>query len=87
MERFTMDDIRQGIKHLASGKAEDIDGLQARFLERGVELLAPNIKGILNGVLRNSFPGEWTTNVVIPLFKNGDINNPSNYNTIMINPC
>jgi hypothetical protein len=24
--------------------------------------------------------------VIIPLFKNGDINNPSNYRTIMVNP-
>jgi hypothetical protein len=28
-ELFTMNDIKQGIKKLASDKAEDIDGLQA----------------------------------------------------------
>ena len=44
MELFTVDDIKQGIKKLASDKAEDIDGLQAEFLKWGVELLAPHIK-------------------------------------------
>jgi hypothetical protein len=82
----TVDDIKQEIKKLASRKAKDIDGLHAEFLKWRVELLAPHIKGIFNGVIQDDFPGEWTTNVVIPLFKNGDINNPSNYRTIMVNP-
>ena len=81
-----MDDIKQGINKLASSKAEDIIGLQAEFLKWGVELLAPHIKEIFNGVIRDGFPEEWTTNVVIPLFKSGDTNNPSNYRTIMVNP-
>jgi hypothetical protein len=38
------------------------------------------------GSFKTNFLGEWTTSVVIPLFKNGDINNPSNYRTIMVNP-
>jgi len=86
MELFTVDDIKQGIKKLASGKVEDIDGLQAEFLKWGVELLAPHIKEIFNGVIQDGFPEEWTTGVVIPLFKSGDTNNPSNYRTIMVNP-
>jgi hypothetical protein len=86
VEVFTVDDIKQGIKKLARGKVEDIDGLQAKFLKSEVELLAPHIKGIFNRVIHDDFPGEWTTSVVIPLFKNGDINNPSNYHTINVNP-
>ena len=44
MELFTVDDIKQGIKNLARGKAGDINGLQAEFLKWGVDLLAPHIK-------------------------------------------
>jgi hypothetical protein len=86
VELITMGDIKQGIKKLASGKVEDIDGLQVEFLKWGVELLEPHIKGIFNRVIQDVFLKEWTTSVVIPLFKNGDINNPSNYRTIMVNP-
>ncbi|KAH9299597.1 hypothetical protein KI387_031279, partial [Taxus chinensis] len=85
-ELFSTEDIKQGIKNLANGKAQDIDGLQAEFLKWGVEVLTPHIRKILIDVNQNGFPTEWTTNVVIPLFKSGDINNPSNYRTIMINP-
>jgi hypothetical protein len=86
VELFIVDDIKQGIKKLASSKAEDIDELQVEFLKWGVELLTPHIKRIFNGAIQDDFLGEWTTSVVIPLFKNGDINNPSNYRTIMVNP-
>jgi hypothetical protein len=86
VELFTVDDIKQGIKKLANDKAEDTDELQAKILKWGVELLAPHIKGIFNGVIQDDFSGEWTTSVVILLFKNEDINNPSNYHTIMVNP-
>lgn len=81
-----MEDIKLGIKKLASGKANDIDGLQVEFLKWGVEILALHINGIFNRVIYNGFLVDWITSVVIPLFKNGDINNPSNYNTIMVNP-
>ena len=37
-------------------------------------------------VMQGCFPMEWTTSVVIPLHKSGDVNNPSNYRTIMVNP-
>ncbi|XP_057842732.2 uncharacterized protein LOC131052150 [Cryptomeria japonica] len=86
VELFTVDDIKHGIKNLANGKASDIDGLQAKFFKWGVELLAPHIKGIFNSVIQDGFPTDWKTSVVIPLFKSGDINNPSNYHTIMVNP-
>jgi hypothetical protein len=86
VELFTVDDIKQGIKKLESRKMEDIDGLQDEFLKWGVELIAPHIKGIFNGVIQDDFPEEWTTSVVIPLFMNGDINNPSNYRTIVVSP-
>ncbi|KAH9329440.1 hypothetical protein KI387_001548, partial [Taxus chinensis] len=85
-EFFSVEDIKHGIKNLASGKAQNIDGLQTEFLKWGVKVLTPHIKKIFNEINQNDFPLEWTTSIVIPLFKSGDINNPSNYRTIMVNP-
>ena len=48
-------------------------------------MLTPHIRNIFNMVTQGYFPTEWTTSVVIPLHKNGDVNNPSNYHTIMVN--
>ena len=47
--------------------------------------LAPHIMEIFNTIIKQGFPRDWKTSLAIPLFKSGDINNPSNYRTIMIN--
>lgn len=44
------------------------------------------MRNIFNMVMQGCFPIEWTTSVVIPLHKSGDVNNASNYHTIMVNP-
>ena len=59
--------------------------LQAEYLKWGMNILAPHIMEIFN-IIQQGFPRDWTTSLAIPLFKSGDINNPSNYRTIMINP-
>ena len=50
-----------------------------------MNILAPHIMEIFNNVIQQGFPRDWKTSLAIPLFKSGDINNPSNYRTIMIN--
>jgi hypothetical protein len=41
---------------------------------------------IFNNIIQQGFPTDWTRSLGILLFKSGDVNNPSNYRTIMINP-
>jgi len=48
--------------------------------------LAPHIMEIFNNIIQQGFPRDWTTSLAIPLFKSENINNQSNYRTIMINP-
>ena len=38
------------------------------------------------GAVKQGFPKPWTQSLVIPIFKSGDTNNPSNYQTIMLSP-
>jgi len=71
---------------LKIGKTKDLIELQAKYLKWGMKILAPHIMEILKNVIQQGFPRDWTTRLAIPLFKSGDINNPSNYRTIMINP-
>lgn len=51
-----------------------------------MNILAPHIMGIFKNIIQQGFPRDSTTSLAIPLFKSGDINNPSNYRTIIINP-
>jgi hypothetical protein len=83
---FTVQEIEVGIKKLGVGKAKDLIELQAKYLKWGSNTLAPHIMKIFNNIIQHGFPTYWTTSLAIPLFKSGDVNNPSNYKTIMINP-
>ena len=75
-----------GIKKLKTGKEKDLAELQVESLKWRMNTLAPYIMEILNNNIQQGFPRDWTTSLAIPLFKSGDINNPSNYRTIIINP-
>ena len=83
---FTEQEVEMGIKRLGAGKAKDLDELQVEYLKWGLKFLSPHITKIFNNIIQQGFPTDWTTSMAIPLFKSGDVNNPSNYRTIMINP-
>jgi hypothetical protein len=83
---FNVQEIEVGIKKLGVGKAKDLVELQAEYLKWGSKTIAPHIMKIFNNIIQQGFPTDWTTSLAIPLFKSGDVNNPSNYRTIMINP-
>lgn len=51
-----------------------------------MKTLAPHIMKIFNDIIQRGFPKDWTSSLAIPLFESGDVNSPSNYKTIMINP-
>jgi hypothetical protein len=83
---FTVQEVEMGIKSLGTGKEKDLDELQAEYLKWGLKILPPHITKIFNNIIQQGFSTDWTTSMAIPLFKSGDVNNPSNYRTMMINP-
>ena len=48
--------------------------------------LIPDIHKLFNLTIKKGSPTPWTQSLIIPIFKSGDKNNPSNYRTIMISP-
>lgn len=78
-------ELETSIKKLCVGKEKDLVKLQVEYLMWGLKTLTPHIIKIFNDILQHEFPKYWTTNLSIPIFTSGDINNPSNYRTIMIN--
>jgi hypothetical protein len=83
-EFFSLDDIEFGVKRLANGKAKDIEGYQAEICKIRGPILIPHIHKLLNLAVKQGFPKPWTQSLIVPIFKNGDRNIPSNYRTIMI---
>jgi len=78
-EVFSLEEIKFGVNHLANGKAKDIEGYQAEILKIGGPILIPHIHKLFNQAVKQGFPKPWTESLIIPIFKSGDTNNPSNY--------
>jgi hypothetical protein len=81
---FSLDDIEFGVKWLANGKAKDIEGYQDEIFKIKGPILIPHIHELFNLVVKKGFPKPWMQSLIVPIFKNGDRNIPSNYRTIMI---
>lgn len=71
---------------MKTGRAKELVELQAEHLKWGMKTLSLHIMEIFNNIIQQEFPRDWTTSLELPPFKSGDINNPSNYRTVMINP-
>jgi hypothetical protein len=52
---------------------------------KGLSLSLTYIRSSILAV-KQDFPKPWHQSLIVPIFKNGDINIPSNYRTIMISP-
>jgi hypothetical protein len=85
-EFFSLDDIEFGFKWLANGKAKDIEGYQAEIFKITGPILIHHMHQFFNLAVRQGFPKPWMQSLIVPIFKNGDNNVPSNYRTIMISP-
>lgn len=81
---FSLEDVDFGIKKLSNGKAMDSEGYQVENFKMGESIIIPHIHKLLNMVGKHGFPKPWTQSLIVPIFKSGDKNLPSNYMTIMI---
>ncbi len=74
------------INKLCVEKEKDLVELEVEYLKWGSKILTSHITQIFNNIIQQKSPMDWTTSLAIPLFKRGDVNNSSNYRTIMTNP-
>ena len=85
-EFFFLYNIEFGVKWLANEKAKDIEGYQDEMFKIGGPILIPHIHKLFNLVVKKWFPKPWMQSLIVPIFKNGDRNIPSNCRTIIIIP-
>ena len=77
-EVFSLYDIEFGFKWLANGKAKDIEGYKDEILKIEGPILIPHIHKLFNLIVKKGFPKPWKKSLIVPIFKNGDRNIPSN---------
>ena len=71
----TVDEVKNSIKQLKSGKSAGLDLLLNEFYIHGQELLAVPLCDLFNCVIKTGhFPNKWSEGLIVPLHKKGDVN-------------
>ena len=83
----TPSDVFEVVSSLKIGKASGLDGLPSRLLRLCAKGISTSLSALFNLSFRTStFPSSWKTALVVPVFKKGDRNTPSNYRPIALLP-
>ena len=86
-EYFTPKAITKSLKKLANGKAPDVLQFKSEMLKWTGPLARQWIHALLNKAMIQGMPMDWQQNWIKALFKKGDVNQPTNYRTIMVGSC
>ena len=86
--RITQSEILAAAKRLQAGKTYGNDDMLNEYFIETIDIIAPHLCDIFNSILDSgTFPKKWCEGMIIPLFKKGDRNCPSNYRGITLLSC
>ena len=80
----TVEEVDAAFKRLKRRKASGIDGIKAEYLLDAKDLLLEPLTAAFNQMLVSGVPQSWCSGVIHPIFKSGDVSNPSNYRGITV---
>lgn len=81
-------DIFKSFKMLKIKNTEDLWGVSVKVLESIIEVVAPSLAVIFNNCIdKGLFPNLMKYSKVVPIFKKGDKDNPSDYRPVSILPA
>ena len=87
-KNITNKEIIETINKLKNNKAHGDDLIINEMLKAGNQILIGLLNRLFNTVLSSGiYPDTWCTGTVIPIYKSGDKENPSNYRGITVNNC
>ena len=76
------------INKLKNNKAHGDDLIINEMLKAGNQILIGPLNRLFNNVLSSgTYPDTWCTGTIIPIYKSGDKENPSNYRRITVSNC
>jgi len=85
---INLGEIETAIDDLKLNKAAGIDGIGNEILKKSKVVIAPMLCVLFNKILENEiFPQEWCKAIIVPVYKNGDKDDPHNYRGISLLSC
>ena len=79
------EEILLALSKLKCGKAAGPDKIVGEFLKNASSSILPFLVKFLNEIFdKGIYPNNWAESIILPLFKKGNINNPSNYRGISL---
>jgi hypothetical protein len=85
---ITAEEMMKAVKHLKNKKASGLDCISIEMIKASSSILPNLYVDIVNTILRSGvFPSLWRENFIKPLFKGGDMNDPSCYRGIATYSC
>ena len=81
-------EVQAAIKRLKKGKASAFDSLSNDILIASSKSISPILASLFSKLIKfHYFPKLWTTGIIIPLHKGGELDDPNNYRGITLNSC
>ena len=85
---ITVEEVKKAVKSLKNNKACSIDCITNEMIKASCTVLLPLYVTIFNLVLKSGiYPNIWRENFIKPIFKGGNVNDPSCYRGIAISSC
>ena len=85
---FTREEVQTTLENLCIGKAKGPDGLGNLPLKCLAKYLAPSLTLVFNIIInKHVYPSLWKLSILIPIFKDGDKQDISNYRLIALLAC
>lgn len=84
-DNITLDEVKQGVRHLANNKSPGKDGIMNELLKNSEDIVAPILLELFNKLLDTGrFPKSWCEAIIMPIYKKGPKDKPSNYRGISL---
>ncbi len=87
-KKITYDEIKKAVKQCKNKKACCFDNVSNEMIKCSFESMSDILMKLFNHILQTElFPKEWAKGYISPIFKKGDLLDPSNYRGITVSSC
>ena len=85
---FTMEELTNGLKGLKNNKSSSFDRISNEILKTGGKVLKDTFLKLFNNIQRASlYPTLWKKDILHPIHKSDEKNDPNNFRGIAISSC